>query len=458
MSGAELKQGVSLTIRIGVSARTVIEFLDPDGRVLLEVNGPLSLNSLGPYRRKLAAGLEKLRRNFAVLTQTNIEAAGAALADFHRVGRGLLHDLFGDENAHQLKDAALICSEACLGTSQEIELDEIPLPWDDGAVEPKLIKLDYDVTTGIALELLPLLNPLLPRRVTNLIEFGRLARQFLGIAAVTHHVPSAAEPPELRNMPLLPMRLYIHEGLPMKYRMRQFFTPDNGFSVEREWPPLNGNDSPAIQLASSLWKHREDTTGKALDREIQLNHFECHCSPADQGSVLHFSDGVIRSFVRSGIRGVIEGIEVSSCDLHDAIRDLRLPIAPIADADRRPLVFLNACASAALDPGELSPFSKLFVATDFRGFIGTQAVVPDVFAATFAERFYGHFFSGLAIGRALYEAAWDSLRDDKNALGLIYFLHADPKITVATPKRARAVRSSRSDASSETARRLPHSL
>ena len=59
----------------------------------------------------------------------------------------------------------------------------------------------------------------------------------------------------------------------------------------------------------------------------------------------------------------------------------------------RPLVFLNSCGSGNLDPAAAGSFPELFLGHGFSGFIGTETIVPDNFAAAFATEFYDNLLS-----------------------------------------------------------------
>jgi hypothetical protein len=98
----------------------------------------------------------------------------------------------------------------------------------------------------------------------------------------------------------------------------------------------------------------------------------------------------------------------------------------------RPLVFFNACGSAMVDPVGASSFPELFLRRDlgFLGFIGTEATIPDSFAAEFARAFYGFLLDGKEIGEALHATRWKLLDDNMNPLGLLYSLYAEPEIRV----------------------------
>jgi hypothetical protein len=79
----------------------------------------------------------------------------------------------------------------------------------------------------------------------------------------------------------------------------------------------------------------------------------------------------------------------------------------------------------------------------FTGFIGTETVMPNDFAAEFSIRFYERLIKGVPIGEAILLTRWDLLRSYHNPLGLMYTLVAEPEIRVRRPvKEVPAPRSS----------------
>jgi hypothetical protein len=110
----------------------------------------------------------------------------------------------------------------------------------------------------------------------------------------------------------------------------------------------------------------------------------------------------------------------------------RLRRGQSTDRPIRPLVFFNACGSAAVDPVGASSFPDLFLSRGlgFLGFIGTEATIPDAFAAAFARAFYGYLLQGMEIGHALYASRWKLLQENRNPLGMLYSLYAEPEIRV----------------------------
>src|SRR5262249_16558101 len=108
-------------------------------------------------------------------------------------------------------------------------------------------------------------------------------------------------------------------------------------------------------------------------------------------------------------------------------------------AARRPLVFLNACRGAQVRPGAITSFPHFFLhpkkGCGSRGVIGTEANVPDYFAAAFSELFYLYLLSGDNLGEAIFNTKRHLLREQVNPLGILYTIYAYPNIRVQLPNR-----------------------
>jgi O-acetyl-ADP-ribose deacetylase (regulator of RNase III) len=98
--------------------------------------------------------------------------------------------------------------------------------------------------------------------------------------------------------------------------------------------------------------------------------------------------------------------------------------------ESHPLVFLNACSSAEQAELQTRSLVSFFLDRGARGVIATECVMPDVFAAHFALKFYELFFQGLDIDQALLETRRYFLKQHHNPLGLAYTLYAHPDTRV----------------------------
>jgi CHAT domain-containing protein len=92
--------------------------------------------------------------------------------------------------------------------------------------------------------------------------------------------------------------------------------------------------------------------------------------------------------------------------------------------DDMPLVFLNACGTAIMDPAVASSFVKVFCDNNNRCIIATTSNVPDRIAASISRYFYQQLFTGVEVGSALHSAKWRLLQDHRNPLGIVYCIYA----------------------------------
>lgn len=98
------------------------------------------------------------------------------------------------------------------------------------------------------------------------------------------------------------------------------------------------------------------------------------------------------------------------------------------EVNGHPLVFLNACETANLNPLHTFHFANSFLESGARGVVVTEFKVPDSFAADFVENFYAHFLNGKPLGESLLTTRRSFAKQNKNPLGLLYSMYASPWI------------------------------
>jgi hypothetical protein len=110
----------------------------------------------------------------------------------------------------------------------------------------------------------------------------------------------------------------------------------------------------------------------------------------------------------------------------------RSPTPPNLDAweTSRPLVFLNGCHTADLQPGDVLNFVSAFGLARASGVIGTEVSVRLGLATEIAEDLLERLARGERAGRALYDMRW-KLVNKGNLLGLVYTLYAMADLHVA---------------------------
>jgi hypothetical protein len=93
----------------------------------------------------------------------------------------------------------------------------------------------------------------------------------------------------------------------------------------------------------------------------------------------------------------------------------------------RPLVFMNGCMTAALEPEKAAEFVSAFVnIASASGVIGTEITVFEPLATTFAESFLGYFLGDCRSVGASVRLARLRLLEQFNPLGLVYIPFALP--------------------------------
>ena len=96
-----------------------------------------------------------------------------------------------------------------------------------------------------------------------------------------------------------------------------------------------------------------------------------------------------------------------------------------------PLVFINGCHTAALEPEHALNFVSAFVeATYASGVIGTEVTVFEPLATWFAQEFFIRFVAkGQPVGQA-FRGARLALLKEGNPLGLVYVPFVAPDMTL----------------------------
>jgi hypothetical protein len=89
---------------------------------------------------------------------------------------------------------------------------------------------------------------------------------------------------------------------------------------------------------------------------------------------------------------------------------------------RRPIVFLNMCQSAQVNPGISNGFVGFFLNRGACAVIGTDCAIPAFFAETFAEHVFEYLAKGLAVGDSVYAARMSCVRAG-NPLALAYSVY-----------------------------------
>jgi hypothetical protein len=422
MTQIDLVHGVALSIRIKIADRCQLIFRNATKE--LEVESDFSRDQLKREREGLRRDLEEFQNSFVAPDQRPLRDVGEALSQLHFRGRTILHHLFGSDE--KLMEARDICREACPNWERP--------GWDSASLAPHLIEVRTAVDHGIPIDLLPLLDPLKPAPAETMDDLARAAGTLLGFSGIVRRtfgdVPDERRL-RIENADSFPLKMFWDGSLPGARTARRFFDENSAHFDPKGGPWPDGTESSdenefCEAVADYLADPESSFDGGPHHQSDQLCYFFCHCdtratNPDDY--VLYLGRGEWFG-KRYGVK-----LQYLSDELHQ--RNLRhldkgRKIRP------RPLVFLNACGSAVLDPMSATSFPKLFLSKSmgFLGFIGTEATVPDWFGSEFAEVFYRHFVGGMQLGRALHAARWYMLRKYRSPLGILYTLYADPEIEV----------------------------
>lgn len=148
-----------------------------------------------------------------------------------------------------------------------------------------------------------------------------------------------------------------------------------------------------------------------------LYYFFCHADDVGHGVELRFAAGQ-----------VIE--PASLMDRNDALLD---GWVVTAWDQHRPLVFLNACESLALEAVRITPFLDAFLGLGASGVIGTEVKVFTELGAAFATRLLARMITGRQpLGAALLAVRREMLGEG-NPMGLAYSAYGSAALTFPVP-------------------------
>lgn len=146
------------------------------------------------------------------------------------------------------------------------------------------------------------------------------------------------------------------------------------------------------------------------DRELTAIYFYCHGGEIQE-------DGVWRPYLAVGRnRERLRPLELGENDDDTG--------APVYAWPRHPLVFLNGCETAAIEPRVLMHFVDAFANAGAAGVIGTEVPVWEALATEVGEGFLRRFLQeGLSVGEAIRAVRLELLAR-YNPLGLVYTVYA----------------------------------
>jgi hypothetical protein len=183
--------------------------------------------------------------------------------------------------------------------------------------------------------------------------------------------------------------------------------------------PASVADRRAPSLAQQLIDPTIDLDGTPSDVPDQIVHIACHCEAS------HDEPAQSRYVLADEKR---EELPV----MRDALGEEVMRCPPGGEGESpKPLVFLNACGTAPMDPASAASLTRPFHVNENRGIVGTATNIPDRVAAEMSRWFYTELLQGATVADALHTAKWRLLREHGNPLGMLYSIHAYAGIHVA---------------------------
>jgi hypothetical protein len=187
----------------------------------------------------------------------------------------------------------------------------------------------------------------------------------------------------------------------------------------RGWPRQHFIPDPAQPDAKIQVMRAIDTPSPA---PAGLLYMYCHCSVGDG------SQPVLRFGNTSQMQDVLKNADISQKPLTGS-----------------PLVFANACTTAASDPHLTSVLEDLFFRRGVRAFIGTETKVPIQLASRLAWLFFQFFYrkvdsAPMSAGEALTQARMFLWTQYRNLGGLFYCLVNQYDLFLATDSEVQSLR------------------
>jgi len=185
---------------------------------------------------------------------------------------------------------------------------------------------------------------------------------------------------------------------------------------------LTWEGKPQITIGVStdqafVWRPAHEKALQALQPQLGWNYANTR---ADVLKLLKASTShLVYFYCHGGMSGTVPFIQVGPATERGITRD-NLRREKIRWKSPRPLVFINGCHTAALEPDVAMEFISAFVeVAGACGVIGTEITIFELLARAFAEECLGRFLKGERIGDAIRGARLKLLKDG-NPLGLVY--------------------------------------
>jgi len=301
------------------------------------------------------------------------------------------------------------------------------LATEDPIEAPPLVDINTPPDICIPFELLPLLSFDGPN-IETFADLQPAAALLPGFRAIIRRTDATASLPQaanLRGTPKVPFRLFRYGSLEADL----FTRLGDVLEVRRPWPEQPLERKRAVRAFGDLIF----TAGTSVDSSPdQIQHFACHCE-GGAGSGGHPSISLAPA-PSDPDKDPDDEIELLLEKLIPGLLNHWTPSLA------KPLVFLNACESAAIPTCSILSLPKLFLDNGNPVYIGTECRVPRNVAARLSERFYYHLLKPVIaptgtgdyqrVGMALHLAKWDLLLLHGNPAGIMYTLYGDPNVGI----------------------------
>ncbi|WP_213979232.1 CHAT domain-containing protein [Sphingomonas sp. dw_22] len=416
--------------------------MDPDSDINMAVyaaNGLLRLRIVVPQQPHLdiplsvtPGRLPELRKVLStclldmakILQDKEVEKSSEisldALRQLYAVGSEIGIDIFG-----------------CLYDSISQSFQAYVPGWNRDGNAPPRVYLDGTLEYPLPLEFVPLFNTADPD-FNDPGEIAAIARRFPVFSTIfcrspmsavrkekTIHDQASAAKTIIDNQSPPLVRLFVNEDLDGVAVEHAFFR-QLGACLRGPWPDVKMSKPDFLErLSQQIWDAA--CPGEpAYPRPDDVQHFVCHYDTTAALSRDHTVQLGRRVQLLGGAWSVVSQYSA-------ALREL-LPNGTVraGKGTRRPLVFLNACASSDVTPEGVMSFPGMLLEWGGDAVIGTEVAVPDMAAAEFARLFYTEFLAGKTLGEAIYEARAALMRVG-NPIGAIYSAYALPGLRLKEP-------------------------
>lgn len=330
----------------------------------------LSPNDLASLNRELQRALEAAAGRSVNRKDSTSKQFQKRLRRLAEAGNYAFKKFFGDGDAMRVIQDLLSLDRTL---SIQLASEDFSLPWELMYPASPAEALTYEHFWGMK----------------HILSRVLVRQQHRGVIFPTIEVPSR---------PRLGLLALLSEELPAVREMEiPFFEKldeDGKIALVRLRALEIGRRPQELEEFMSFWR-----------RDFHLAHLACHGS-FEHGSPMHSHICISDNF------------KVTLQDL--AVYNLNIA--------GHPLVVMNACQTGALNPLYTSNFAAAFLKYGALGVVTSEGILPDTFAAEFAEQLYTRLLAGECLGSSLLACRKYFLKLRSDPSGLLYSMYAPPTI------------------------------